>query len=73
MNYSDSTLTSASAREAHRVFAAAKYYHKAHETCYEKCVVDFQTADIAAFEKECANACINKHVAFFKDVNSRQE
>ena len=54
--------------------AAAKYYalshfmYQARETCAEKCVVDFQQKDIGAMEKECANACIAKHLTLANDI-----
>lgn len=44
------------------------FLYKAQQTCNDKCLVDFQTKDLSAMEKECANACINKHMVIFKDV-----
>ena len=61
-------MESVSSKEAHSFFAATKFLYQVNKTCYEKCVVDFQTKDISAMEKECANACIKKHLTVFKDV-----
>lgn len=61
-------LQTSTADAAHYAYAASRYLHQTQQTCYDKCVVDFQTSDIGAFEKECANACINKHMAIFKDI-----
>lgn len=54
--------------QANAFFAASKYLSQANRTCYDKCVVDFQTKDISAMEKECANACIKKHMTILPDV-----
>jgi len=55
-------------KQANAFYAATKYIFQAQKTCNEKCVVDFQTPDLGAMEKECANACIRKHMAIFKDI-----
>lgn len=54
--------------QAQHFYAVAHFLYKANQTCNDKCVVDFQTKDLSAMEKECANACINKHMIMFKDV-----
>jgi hypothetical protein len=51
------------AQGANQMFAAGHFLKTMQTTCYEKCVVDFQTKDISAMEKECANACLRKHMA----------
>ena len=56
------------AKEANRFYAANNYINQMGQTCFEKCVVDFQQKDISAMEKECAKACIAKHLTIFKDV-----
>ena len=34
--------------------ALSNYFHKTKLSCFASCVVDFQTADLGAMEKECA-------------------
>ena len=46
------------AHEANKFFAASRYIYQFNLTCFEKCVVDFQTKDIGAMEKECARTCL---------------
>ena len=65
---SPNQLLTVPAETAHTVFAASKYAIQVQQTCFDKCVVDFQTADIGAFEKECANACIQKHLTMWKQI-----
>lgn len=68
-------MDSVSASEAHRFVATTKYLYDTNRLCFEKCVVDFQTKDISAMEKECALACLKKHMTIYKDVaggSSRQ-
>ena len=54
--------------QAQHYYAMNHFLMKAKETCADKCVVDFQTKDISVMERECANACIQKHLVIFKDV-----
>lgn len=61
-------MDSISATEAHRFVATSKYLYDTNLLCFEKCVVDFQTKDISAFEKECALACLKKNMSIYKDV-----
>jgi hypothetical protein len=61
-------LNAASAHEANRFFAATRYIYQFNQTCYDKCVVDFQTKDIGPLEKECAKACLKKHMTIYKDL-----
>ena len=60
--------TSVSANEATRFYATTKYLYETNRICYEKCVIDFQTKDVSAMEKECALACLKKHMTIYKDV-----
>lgn len=64
-------MDSVSAQDAHRFFATTKYLHDANQLCFSKCVVDFQTKDISAMEKECALACLKKHMVIYKDLSSK--
>ena len=61
-------MESVSAYDAHKFFATSKYLYEINQNCYNKCVVDFQTKDLSAMEKECALACLKKHMAIYKDV-----
>lgn len=55
-------------KHANHYYAINHFLFKAQQTCTEKCVVDFQIKDLSAMERECANACIQKHMVIFKDV-----
>jgi Tim10/DDP family zinc finger len=48
----------ATSNEAHKFYAVTRYLYQVNTNCFEKCVVDFQTKDIGAMEKECAAACL---------------
>ena len=61
-------MEAVSASEAHKFFTTTKYLYQANSTCFDKCVVDFQTKDIGAMEKECAIACLRKHMVIYKDL-----
>lgn len=61
-------MESVSANKAYDYYSAVKFMHQAGQTCYDKCVVDFQVKDISAMEKECANACLNKHMSMFNSL-----
>ena len=65
-------MDSVSATEANRFFATTKYLNDTNCICYEKCVVDFQTKDVSAMERECAIACLKKHMTIYKDVASQK-
>ena len=56
------------AAKANKFYAITTYLQKVQETCYDKCVVDFQRQDISAMEKECAKNCIQKHMVIYKDL-----
>ena len=58
-----------SQRDANSVYTILRYHQDAQRTCYNKCVVDFQTSNISAMEKECAKSCILKHMAILKDLH----
>jgi hypothetical protein len=47
-------MESVPAREAHKFFNTTRYLYQINQICFEKCVVDFQTKDLGAMEKECA-------------------
>lgn len=61
-------MESIPANEAYNFYSAAKFMQQAQQTCYDKCVVDFQVKDISAMEKECANACLKKHMTMFNSL-----
>jgi Ser-tRNA(Ala) deacylase AlaX len=61
-------MESVSALHAQHLYTVTHFLMKANQTCNDKCVVDFQSKDISAAEKECANACIKKHMVIFKDI-----
>ena len=65
-------MESVSATEANRFFATTKYLQETNRICYEKCVVDFQTKDVSAMERECAFACLKKHMTIYKDVTGQK-
>jgi hypothetical protein len=65
-------MEAVSSKEANNFYAATKYLYQVNKTCFDRCVVDFQTRDISAMEKECANACIKKHLIIFKDIVKAQ-
>ena len=65
-------MDSVSASEGHKFIATTKYLYDTQRLCYEKCVIDFQTKDISAMEKECALACLKKNMAIYKDVARTQ-
>jgi len=62
-------MDSVSTAEGHRFIATTKYLYDTNRLCYDKCVVDFQTKDISAMEKECALSCLKKNMAIYKDVS----
>ena len=56
------------ADQAFKHYAITNYLQKIHETCYDKCVVDFQNKDISTMEKECAKNCLQKHMIIYKEM-----
>jgi len=62
-------MDSVSATEGNQFIATTKYLYDTSRVCYEKCVVDFQTKDVSAMEKECALSCLKKNMAIYKDVS----
>ena len=65
-------MDSVSANEANRFYATTKYLYDTNRICYEKCVVDFQTKDVSTMERECALACLKKHMTIYKDIVSQK-
>lgn len=61
-------MEEARANDAYRFYTLSTYLQQVHETCYKSCVVDFQSKDINAMEKECAKACIGKHMHIYEDL-----
>ena len=61
-------METVSADKANKFFAITNYLQKVQETCYDKCVVDFQSKDISAMEKECSKQCIQKHMVIYQDL-----
>jgi len=53
---------------ANTYFTTQQYLQQTHLDCYSSCVVDFQSKDISAMEKECAMNCIKKHMAIYPDL-----
>ena len=54
--------------EANKFYASTRYLYQVNQICNEKCVVDFQTKDLSAMEKECATACLRKHMTIYRDL-----
>lgn len=61
-------MESVSASDAHRFFNTTRYIYQVNNFCYDKCVVDFQNKDLGSMEKECAKACLKKHMTIYKDL-----
>ncbi len=61
-------MESVSSHEAHKFFNTSQYLYQLSQTCYNKCVVDFQIADVGPMERDCAKACIAKHMIIYKDL-----
>ena len=53
--------------------ALSNYFHKTKLSCFASCVVDFQTADLGAMEKECAKTWIKKHLTIYKDMKQKMD
>ena len=60
------------AADANRFFTVTNYLQQVQETCFGKCVVDFQNHDIGAMEKECAHKCITKHMSIYRDIANKK-
>lgn len=56
----------------HRFYAATRFLHQTQQHCYDKCVVDFQTKDLSAMEKECSNACVRKHMTILNEITGNR-
>jgi len=54
--------------EANKFLVTTKYLYEVQNRCFDKCVVDFRSKDIGAMEKECALACLKKHMTIYKDL-----
>ena len=65
-------MNSVTATEANRFYATSKYLYDTSSICYEKCVVDFQTKDLSAMERECGLACLKTHMTIYKDVTGQK-
>lgn len=61
-------METVNSKDAHKFFAVTRYLYQINQTCFEKCVVDFQTKDIGPMEKECGVACLKKHMTIYKDM-----
>ena len=65
-------MQSVHASDANRFFTITNYLQQVQATCFESCVVDFQTKDIGAMEKECAQKCVTKHMTIYRDLADKQ-
>ena len=54
--------------EANKFYTVTRYLYQVNQICNEKCVIDFQTKDLSAMEKECAYACLRKQMTIMKDL-----
>ena len=64
-------MEAVSAADANRFLTVTSYLQNMQEICYKKCVVDFQSKDISAMEKECAKTCIAKHMTIYKELTKQ--
>lgn len=51
-------MESVTSSQAHQFYALSHFLQGAKLVCANQCVVDLQTKDLSAMERECANACI---------------
>ena len=65
-------MDSVTPAEANRFYATTKYLYVTNRICYEKCVIDFQTKDLSAMERECGLACLKKHMTIYKDFTGQK-
>ena len=61
-----------SEKQAVLVYTMSNFFSEANKMCYQKCVVDFQTRDLSAMERECATKCIRKQLHVVKEMQSRE-
>lgn len=61
-------MEAVSTNDANKFYATTRFIFQVNQLCYEKCVVDFQTKDLSAMEKECALSCLRKQLAIYKDL-----
>eukprot|EP00352_Strombidinopsis_acuminata_P005290 CAMPEP_0176376332 /NCGR_PEP_ID=MMETSP0126-20121128/28117_1 /TAXON_ID=141414 ORGANISM="Strombidinopsis acuminatum, Strain SPMC142" /NCGR_SAMPLE_ID=MMETSP0126 /ASSEMBLY_ACC=CAM_ASM_000229 /LENGTH=65 /DNA_ID=CAMNT_0017737733 /DNA_START=21 /DNA_END=218 /DNA_ORIENTATION=- len=61
-------MESVSQKDATKFFAVTKFLNDANKLCQDKCVVDFQTKDLSAMEKQCATACLKKQMTIYRDL-----
>ena len=61
-------MEAVSATDANKFYAATRFIFQLNQMCYDKCVIDFQTKDLSAMEKECALACLKKQLNIYKDI-----
>ena len=66
----DNQKGTANRESANSYFTLMNYLQQTHLDCYSSCVVDFQSKDISAMEKECAMNCIKKHMAIYPDLQA---
>ena len=54
--------------DANKFYANTKFIFSINQLCYDKCVIDFQTKDLSAMEKECALSCLKKQLTIYKEL-----
>lgn len=59
-----------SEKQAVLVYTMQNFFAEANKMCYSKCVVDFQTRDLSAMERECAEKCVRKQLHVVKEMQS---
>ena len=57
-------------KQAVLVYTMANFFSKTNKLCHDKCVVDFQTGDLSAMERECATKCINKQLHVVREMQT---
>ena len=45
--------------------ASTKYFFDTAQQCFDHCVIDFQSKNLSAQEKECTKACFTKQMTIF--------
>jgi len=45
--------------------AQTKYFFDTAQQCFDHCVLDFQSKNMSAQEKECTKACFTKQMTIF--------
>ena len=61
-------MEAVTANDANKFYAATRFVFQLNQMCYDKCVIDFQTKDLSAMEKECAISCLRKQLTIYKDI-----